>query len=344
MKGVFTLFAFCFFLVTVSSQDFLRMEVRAIDNPGIYGYASCYHNFEKHFDSGPIGNNYLYGYAASNGAVASAALGIYPNYDKTKPGARLFAEAYTKKGAPGKGKAGTMSKKGVYGPALFSVTFTSRIDFSGHLKVVFAGNLMDKNGFIKAGFGTCKKSVNVLGSFNYSTEIPVTLKAGTPLTFKFWIEGFSSSYYTLMPVGYRSHIEFNLASTLVFETFGKGCKGRIGALGKPDYGKPFTITLTGGEKNVFTILVAGNSDKKFGNLHLPFDLTPFGAPGCMVYTNEVGLFTTRSNNSGNASFSSIIPPSWQIPGLPAVYFQWVQRSNSNSLGIVLSNAGKLHSM
>jgi len=339
-KQVFFISLFSLFLPLVSSQ-ILKMEVKAVNEPGIFGYASAFRQFEKRFPTGKLNQTFLWGETTSNGAYASSSIKIVYNPKYPTMGFKIYHNAITKRGIASKATAGTVSKKGVKGPAEFSVSYNSIVDFKAKIEVRLHIDNKDKNALVKGKFGNWSKTVNTKGQFDFKTYIPVHFTPNKQIKFNFSLYGYSSSDSIFIGAGYNMYLEFKLISSLEFSTFGKSCKGRIGVKNPPQFGRHLTVTLNNGNKRAFTFLLAGNSDKKFNGFKLPLELSQFGAPGCILYTNIVITFVTFSDHSGYARKTFFIPLSWQIPGFPPVYFQWAQLSKSNSLGLVFSNAGKL---
>ena len=85
-------------------------------------------------------------------------------------------------------------------------------------------------------------------------------------------------------------------------------------------------------------MASGLSDTVYNGTPLPVALP--GAPGCTVYAAPQVLDLNITNASGNANVSFTIPGS---PGLigAEIFHQWaVWDPAINSLGIVMSDAGR----
>jgi len=70
-------------------------------------------------------------------------------------------------------------------------------------------------------------------------------------------------------------------------TYGTSCGGaaaRLSASGAPVLGTPFALVATKLPTGQPGTLVFGRSRTRWQGLDLPFDLTPFGMPGCMAWT------------------------------------------------------------
>ncbi len=87
--------------------------------------------------------------------------------------------------------------------------------------------------------------------------------------------------------------------------------------------------------NIPAMLFLGSSDKKWGTINLPFDLSPLGAPGCNLYVDMVMAFISKTNASGRADFKlGSIPVDPTLTGQVFYNQQFLLDSNSNSMGLV----------
>ncbi|MBK8101525.1 MAG: hypothetical protein IPK26_30970 [Planctomycetes bacterium] len=132
-----------------------------------------------------------------------------------------------------------------------------------------------------------------------------------------------------------------------YRTFGRGCPGSNGrdpvlaALTLPRLGQVLNLQIselpiTGGAGFMLTAL----SDVSWNGNPLPFELTPFGVPGCNAYTSaEVSTFVTNVN--GVASFSVAVPNNPVLAGV-IVFHQGVSLDPTvlRPVGITVSNAGE----
>ncbi len=83
------------------------------------------------------------------------------------------------------------------------------------------------------------------------------------------------------------------------------------------------------------LIFIGSTDKKWGSINLPFDLTPLGASGCNLYIDMVLAYVSKTNASGRADFKlGAIPVD---PGLTGqVYYvqQFAFDKSFNAMGMV----------
>ena len=88
----------------------------------------------------------------------------------------------------------------------------------------------------------------------------------------------------------------------------------------------------------FLVLCLGNSRDRLGNVTLPLDLTPLGAPGCSLLTNLVTLLPVAP-----VIPYTVVPlgPETALRGLGPVFCQWLAGDTANALGIVVSNGVRI---
>ncbi len=130
---------------------------------------------------------------------------------------------------------------------------------------------------------------------------------------------------------------------------GKGCKSSAGTTLAasappntwPALGKPFTLNLSGGAPSTPAFLVLGRSDTKWGPLNLPFDLGPFGAPGCFLWTEGLGFFPRPVGPQGTASMTLPVPKAPVLVGVRLSATWWNLDPKANSLGVATSSYAKL---
>jgi len=87
------------------------------------------------------------------------------------------------------------------------------------------------------------------------------------------------------------------------------------------------------------VLAIGNSSTSFSGVPLPFDLTPFGAPGCSLYVNWLLVLTsvTNANSSGSVQINVPLPNDPALTG-STVYSQYLFADpTGNALGLFTSN-------
>lgn len=116
-----------------------------------------------------------------------------------------------------------------------------------------------------------------------------------------------------------------------FVAHGGGCTGTSGRAPEigtpagtwPQIGSTMTVELTDGPVNSVAFLNMGFDTRSAGPLALPFDLAPFGAPGCTIWHDLIATFpSTRTGPSGGAALPLPIP---NDPTLMAarVYASWL---------------------
>jgi hypothetical protein len=126
-----------------------------------------------------------------------------------------------------------------------------------------------------------------------------------------------------------------------YEQFGAGCGLPALALAAPhtlpwlgDELRVEVRNLRAGQVGAFGF---GTSRSSWGGLRLPFDLGPFGMPGCTLWTSLDELFPFVSGGS-SATWSAAVPPN---PGLLGQRFYnqaLVLEPGANQAGVVVSNA------
>ncbi|MCA8975602.1 MAG: PQQ-binding-like beta-propeller repeat protein, partial [Planctomycetes bacterium] len=128
--------------------------------------------------------------------------------------------------------------------------------------------------------------------------------------------------------------------------FGQGCTGTAGtpflsaAPGVvPRLGQVFTVAVEAMPAGTFVFGAFGFSRRHHGPYPLPLDLTPFGAPGCEVYTGPVGTVLVLAP-AGTASWSLQLPYSPGLVGMAFYQQAFVYDPAANVLGLVTSNAGR----
>jgi len=112
----------------------------------------------------------------------------------------------------------------------------------------------------------------------------------------------------------------------------------LGNAGLPILNSSYSVTLSDTIPSTLAVMASGLSDTVYNGTPLPVALP--GAPGCTVYAAPQVLDLHITNASGNANVSFAIPGS---PGLigAEIFHQWaVWDPAINSLGIVMSDAGR----
>jgi len=111
----------------------------------------------------------------------------------------------------------------------------------------------------------------------------------------------------------------------------------LGNLGLPTLNSTYNVTLENALPSTFAVCISGLSDQTYSGGALPVALP--GAPGCNLYVADtlLQLFVTTGAGTASAPFS--------IPASPAnigvdLFHQWAVVDNVNTLGIVMSDAGR----
>lgn len=112
---------------------------------------------------------------------------------------------------------------------------------------------------------------------------------------------------------------------------------RLGNNGLPTLGSTYSVTLDDAAPQTLAVFVTGLSDSVFNGSPLPLGLP--GAPNCSLFVSAdvTNVFNTGGNGSASASFS--IPSSTANIGLE-IFHQWAVLDAVNSLGVVVSDAGR----
>jgi hypothetical protein len=140
--------------------------------------------------------------------------------------------------------------------------------------------------------------------------------------------------------------EYGPTGPASFTTFGTGCAGSAGTpqlaaapYSLPWLGDTFTMRLTNLPAQPAAMFF-GVSKTSWGAFSLPLALGPFGMPGCTLYVS-VDLVVGLSVTSGVATLALPVPNLPSLVGL-SLYAQGVVVSPAtNSVGLVVSNAGDL---
>lgn len=148
---------------------------------------------------------------------------------------------------------------------------------------------------------------------------------------------------TLLPLLLTATI--GSAQNAFFSVDGKACPGSneksttISHQGLPKLGATFRVDLADAPANTMTFMVVGNEVEGWGRLSLPLDLRPYGARGCMLYTNIVHAFQTKTDAVGKASCPLTVPNDRSL--LRArIYVQYAVRDlRANLLGMTTSPFG-----
>ncbi len=105
----------------------------------------------------------------------------------------------------------------------------------------------------------------------------------------------------------------------------------------PLVGKSYVLNLSLADPNTVAAMVLGFSNKRFGFLTLPIDLSPLGAKGCFLYTSpdQIALFATGP--LGIARQKITVPLLKSLVGLRYYHQAFVFSSKANKFGFVFTN-------
>jgi len=106
---------------------------------------------------------------------------------------------------------------------------------------------------------------------------------------------------------------------------------------RPEIGRSYTLDYQDvAYPSSPATLMIGASNAQWGMLQLPFDLTPFGAPGCLVLqSNDLGI-TIPYATGGVRTVVVNVPPDAVLIGAD-LYQQAVALNPANQLGVLTSN-------
>ncbi|MFQ5506839.1 MAG: hypothetical protein ACE5F1_18870, partial [Planctomycetota bacterium] len=120
---------------------------------------------------------------------------------------------------------------------------------------------------------------------------------------------------------------------------GGGAIPKLSNRGLPSMGKTFNIDLSGARATTGAVLNFGASKTQWGTFRLPLDLTPLGAPGCLLRASPDIMLGTGTDNAGQASVLVPVPSSAFFAG-KQFHNQWMVIDPSvNPLKLVFSNGG-----
>jgi len=111
----------------------------------------------------------------------------------------------------------------------------------------------------------------------------------------------------------------------------------LGNQGLPILNSTYNVTLADTIPSTFAILASGSSDTSWNGTPLPLPL--IGAPGCDLYAAPQVLDLYITDGAGSASAPITIPASPANVGV-SLYHQWAVLDAVNSLGIIVSDAGR----
>jgi hypothetical protein len=111
----------------------------------------------------------------------------------------------------------------------------------------------------------------------------------------------------------------------------------IGNQGLPAIGTSYAVQVAKAAPSTGAIALLGLSDQAAGPLTLPFALP--GAPGCNLLVSPDNTTFTVTSATGTASSTINVPNVTSLVSI-VLFHQWAVADAVNSLGIVVSNAGK----
>jgi serine protease AprX len=111
----------------------------------------------------------------------------------------------------------------------------------------------------------------------------------------------------------------------------------LSSVGLPSLGSSYSVSVSDALAGTFGVLASGLSDSTWSGGSLPVALP--GAPGCLLLVDPVVLDAVVVSGSGAGSVSFSVPSSSGLIGAE-VFHQWGILDAANSLGVVMSNAGR----
>ncbi len=132
-----------------------------------------------------------------------------------------------------------------------------------------------------------------------------------------------------------------------YVSLGKGCPStftNLAYLPYPGSRLQFTGYCQANMKKLLGVSLLGTSDKKWGAITLPFDLTPLGGPGCKLYINVVAgmtAFTDPSSPTGRIVFTwGCLPVDPTLSGQSFYEQEMVVDPSFNAIGLRVSRYRK----
>lgn len=161
-----------------------------------------------------------------------------------------------------------------------------------------------------------------------------TAGAPLPTDFRWFASGSAGNVFA---------IDNAMILPLQYGSYGNGCVGTAGTpnltalSGTPMLGTTFTAQLSNLPASSLALVTTGFSESSFGAVSLPFDLTPLGAPGCMILVSP-DIATLVINSGGTAPWTLAIPNNPALSGLGFLNQGVVFDAGANALGLTTSNA------
>jgi hypothetical protein len=120
---------------------------------------------------------------------------------------------------------------------------------------------------------------------------------------------------------------------------GSGAVPALTNTGVPQLGGTYNVDLFNSAPSALAILFTGSSNTSWLGIPLPLDLTPAGAPGCMLLASGTLFTTVVANGNGAGTQPLGLPNDPSLCGA-RLYQQWmVLDPGANMLGFAASNGG-----
>ncbi len=110
-----------------------------------------------------------------------------------------------------------------------------------------------------------------------------------------------------------------------------------GNIGLPTLNTTYTVTLGSAVPSSVAAATMGFSDQSYNGTPLPYALP--GAPGCNLLVSPEGLRFIPTSVVGTATTTVSVPNASNLIGV-TLHHQWLVLDNVNTLGLVVSNAGR----
>lgn len=107
----------------------------------------------------------------------------------------------------------------------------------------------------------------------------------------------------------------------------------------PQIGNTFRVRVGQCLPSSVALLLFGRSATNWNGITLPFDLTPFGAPGCSLLVENGIASTMLTNTAGAANLQYTLPYNIYVLGQSFYNQAFVFDPAANAFGFVASNAG-----
>jgi hypothetical protein len=121
---------------------------------------------------------------------------------------------------------------------------------------------------------------------------------------------------------------------------GPGAVPLLSNSGVPSLNNSFKVDLGQAVPSSVSLLFFGLSDSNWNGLPLPFDLTPFGAPGCRVLAagHVIDIVATDANGFGSHTYN--VPNTQSLVGGIFYNHHVVFDPQANQLGFVTTRGGR----